>query len=379
MSLPKVRRAISNTVGRTIARRAVQEHPRLLDLVRVTGRLDSAQSELRWLREHARENNLDLIKLIDQRATGKPLQHILGTAFFGDLEILCEPDVLIPRWETALSVTHLVNRIASKPQKLPPKLNVLDLCTGTGCMSLLFRHVFRQQHGVDETALSITGIDLSQHAVDLAARNLRHQRTTTGISDLDTIDFVRANVLIDQAHYPTAENTFGAPDILSALEHQKGTDAGRDCSILMSNPPYIDPDWFENRLTSSVRDFEPKLALVPPPSAPFIRGQKRIVTADVFYPHLLSVADKVNAKVIMLEVEGTNQARRVAKMVEKRACSPAWTNVEIWKDQPTFAGNAGHALVKDPFVDRTHVRGNGKARTVFACRGVEEEWLNHEH
>jgi len=76
---------------------ATKEHPRLLDLLKVTGTLDSARNELRWLNEHARDHELELNKLIDQRATGKPLQYILGTEFFGDLELLCEPNVLIPR------------------------------------------------------------------------------------------------------------------------------------------------------------------------------------------------------------------------------------------------------------------------------------------
>jgi len=97
MSLPKVRKTLHKRVGHLNARRANQEHPRLLDLLQVTGELVSARNELRWLGEHAKSNTLDLDELIDERATGKPLQHILGTAFFGDLKILCEPNVLIPR------------------------------------------------------------------------------------------------------------------------------------------------------------------------------------------------------------------------------------------------------------------------------------------
>lgn len=38
-----------------------------------------------------------LKKLCVERARGKPLQYIMGTEYFGDLEIACEPGVLIPR------------------------------------------------------------------------------------------------------------------------------------------------------------------------------------------------------------------------------------------------------------------------------------------
>lgn len=72
--------------------------------------LRAARNELRWLREHvntiaaarpARGGTLAkdalLRDLVRQRASGKPLQYILGTEYFGELEIMCRPGVLIPR------------------------------------------------------------------------------------------------------------------------------------------------------------------------------------------------------------------------------------------------------------------------------------------
>lgn len=74
--------------------------------------LHAAQNELRWLRQHIKKNvearrgpkiqqnaNDVLAQLVKQRARGKPLQYILGTEFFGDLEIRCKPGVLIPRYD----------------------------------------------------------------------------------------------------------------------------------------------------------------------------------------------------------------------------------------------------------------------------------------
>lgn len=72
--------------------------------------LHTAQNELRWLREHvevvakARRAKGDTLaksallgQLVRERARGRPLQYLLGTEFFGDLEIKCRPGVLIPR------------------------------------------------------------------------------------------------------------------------------------------------------------------------------------------------------------------------------------------------------------------------------------------
>src|SRR4051794_40513496 len=71
--------------------------------------LTSARNELRWLQEHVRNlasqerlrpgaSRKLLDKLCRERARGKPLQYLLGSQPFGDLDILCEKGVLIPRF-----------------------------------------------------------------------------------------------------------------------------------------------------------------------------------------------------------------------------------------------------------------------------------------
>jgi hypothetical protein len=85
--------------------------------------LHTAQNELRWLREHvnkiakARRARGDILakgaflhQLVRERALGKPLQYILGTEHFGDLEIRCRPGALIPRWVASTLSRNLTNR-----------------------------------------------------------------------------------------------------------------------------------------------------------------------------------------------------------------------------------------------------------------------------
>ena len=94
---------------------ALLSHARRIDpflplLLRSCRDLPSVVNELRWIREHVetvalarKQNRLDrqwisfLRSLCMQRSRGKPLQYILGTQPFGDLEILCRAGVLIPR------------------------------------------------------------------------------------------------------------------------------------------------------------------------------------------------------------------------------------------------------------------------------------------
>ena len=87
-----------------LLQRAHAINPLLPRLLRACRDLDSAESELRWLREHAvrcrgvaRRWPEVLKQLCVERAKGKPLQYILGLEFFGELEIACRPGVLIPR------------------------------------------------------------------------------------------------------------------------------------------------------------------------------------------------------------------------------------------------------------------------------------------
>jgi methylase of polypeptide subunit release factors len=95
-------------IPRSLLRKASAVDPLLPLLLGPCRDLSTAKNELRWLREHvqrsaktrgAKEEGVLLKKLVQDRASGKPLQYILGTEYFGELEIACRPGVLIPRWE----------------------------------------------------------------------------------------------------------------------------------------------------------------------------------------------------------------------------------------------------------------------------------------
>jgi len=91
----------------TLLRLARRRNRLLPSLLPVCRDLPSSQNELRWLGEHAAEvaskKGLNdekrlLQQYVSRRARGEPLQYILGTEYFGDLEIECRPGVLIPRF-----------------------------------------------------------------------------------------------------------------------------------------------------------------------------------------------------------------------------------------------------------------------------------------
>jgi release factor glutamine methyltransferase len=77
-----------------------------------------------------------LEKIIEQHC---PLQYILGSVPFCDVDILVEPPVLIPRSETEEWTTNLIDKL----KKLPVQdFSILDLCTGSGCIAIALARAF---------------------------------------------------------------------------------------------------------------------------------------------------------------------------------------------------------------------------------------------
>ncbi|CAO2648351.1 Nn.00g076180.m01.CDS01 [Neocucurbitaria sp. VM-36] len=327
--------------------------------------LVTAQNELRWLREHvnkvaeARRVNGDTLavgallqQLVKERASGKPLQYILGTEYFGDLEIRCRPGVLIPRSDTAVSISHLVSLLRNA-QNLPPELRVLDLCTGTGCIPLLFQHeLYSARNDVD---LCVLGVDISKKALRLASHNLHKARNARQYADRARVGFMKADVLVD----PFAQQTAGRPSLKAALNHDEQPSFW---DVLVSNPPYISPSAYWKTTTRSVRGFEPKLALVPPHKA----SQSDVEQGDQFYPRLLTIARDVEAKIVLLEIADLEQALRVARCAQDL---DIFDGVEIWRDQP-------NAMTQDSTNDNEiQLVGQGNARSVICWRGAGASWL----
>jgi methylase of polypeptide subunit release factors len=99
-------------LGRSLLARAWKQDPLLLSLLPVCRDWESAQLELKWIREHVEKKtnkfgNQQLHRLCKKRGRGYPLQYILGSEYFGDLSIRCKPGVLIPRYDNLYNAIEL--------------------------------------------------------------------------------------------------------------------------------------------------------------------------------------------------------------------------------------------------------------------------------
>lgn len=161
------------------------------------------------------EKDNELHEIIIRLLDNEPLQHIIGFAWFKDLKIKVNSDVLIPRPETE----ELVNWIIEKNQSKTPK-NIVDVCTGSGCIALSLAQHYKNS--------SVIGTDISKSALKIATEN----KTT---NNLKNIDFIAHDILNETYNLCEPE-------------------------IVVSNPPYIMATE-KSKIHPNVLNYEPHLAL----------------------------------------------------------------------------------------------------------------------
>ena len=154
-------------------------------------------------------------KLTGYRAMGCPLEYITHYTEFMGLPFYVDPAVLIPRQDTECLVEEAV--------KLSEGKDVLDLCTGSGCIAVSISALGKPA--------SVTATDKSREALKVACINAALNKAGIRFLYGDLFDAV------------------GAPE----------TEDG--CfDMITCNPPYIRRDVIPD-LMREVRDFEPVMAL----------------------------------------------------------------------------------------------------------------------
>jgi methylase of polypeptide subunit release factors len=266
-------------------------------------------------------------------------------------------------------VSHLARLLLQSWKNSGPvePVNILDLCTGSGCIPLLLNHELFTQSSVTPKVGQIIGVDISSQALELAEENKAIQlhdqesRSRADSAELETLRnmrFVQADILADQ------ESSSSVISKLRDIDQPVP-----EYEILISNPPYISSAAFRITTAASVRRYEPKLALVPPHA----RKVHAIQDGDAFYPELYRIAHQVRSKVVLFEVADMEQARRVAAMANEH-----WHTVEIWRDDPGATDcRVEHVEIGGKLRQNVRVRGNGNGRSVVAYTAEGIHWRGH--
>lgn len=165
------------------------------------------------------EENADrYIDCIRRRAAHIPLQHITGEQEFMGYPFCVNEHVLIPRQDTEILVEEAI-------QVMRPKMKVLDMCTGSGCIVLSILKMCREKYYM--TDLQGIGADVSEEALKVARENGR------------------------QLGVPV---TWIQSDLFAKIPEEEKYD------VIVSNPPYIETAVIDT-LQEEVRLHDPYIAL----------------------------------------------------------------------------------------------------------------------
>ncbi|MDR0466888.1 MAG: peptide chain release factor N(5)-glutamine methyltransferase [Deltaproteobacteria bacterium] len=210
--------------------------------------------------------------LLKRRIQGEPTARILGEREFYGRMFLVSEATLVPRPETELLVEIALARLPAA------KLVFADLGAGTGCVGVSLC--------AERPQWLAAAADISAPALRVAADNAaRH-----GVKE--RILFVRGD--------------YCAPMFQPASP---------DC--IVSNPPYVSEAEYRT-LSREVRDFDPRLALVPGSS-----GLEHIQALAV------RAAEALRPGGLLLMEFGTEQGEAVEKLFGER---PDWMEVRIHRD-----------------------------------------------
>lgn len=173
-------------------------------------------------RDVPEEDRKVYLEYIEKRKSHVPLQYITGEQQFMGLVFKVNEHVLIPRQDTEILVEEVL-------RFLHDGMDILDMCTGSGCILLSLLHYSNGCFGV--------GADISQEALAVAEKN--------------------AGILGGgKENGANPPNEIPIKWIKSDLfENIEGT-----YDIIVSNPPYI-PAGIIPSLMEEVRDYEPLAAL----------------------------------------------------------------------------------------------------------------------
>lgn len=344
----------------SLIQQAIWIDPHLPKLLRECRDLPSAINELRWLKETILYNELGidastwslnnasvwhltssagrkLESFVGRRGQGEPLQYILGTQPFGELEILCRRNVLIPRWETEVYTSKVVDILRQTDGA--SAVRIADICSGSGCIALLLHALLKPCGAQEARRILIRGYDVSGHALRLAQANLRHNIRLKHLnqSAAENVRFEHTDIMALAQRSIDSIRCEIAKGLVS--EHESADT--RLFDVIVSNPPYISPKHYApgGSTSRSARKFEPKLALVPSGTLAF----PGVDQADQFYVALLRIAVATKARLLVMEVGDNEQAVRVKKLCQQlhlyAECGPSKAQhlVEVWKDDGNVA------------------------------------------
>lgn len=170
-----------------------------------------------------------LFEVLAQLRLKKPIQYILGSTHFMDMDFKVNENVLIPRPETEELVRWVLEDYRMDGNK---EISILDIGTGSGCIAIsLAKNMKRAK---------VYGLDISKKALEVAKDN--------AVKNQVEVEFLNADIL--------------------NMEYFK-----EKVDVIVSNPPYVRL-LEKEKMKPNVIENEPGSALFVPDNDPLVFYRK---------------------------------------------------------------------------------------------------------
>ena len=244
----------------------------------VNSHINEALNETEWRK---------LYDYLEELMLGKPVQYVLGHAWFSGMKFIVNKNVLIPRPETEELCEWILSEADHKKEK-----TILDIGTGSGCIAITLKKKWPQAN--------VSALDISEEALQIARQNAILNKTD--------VTFLKGDILLKQS-FELTQTKF---------------------DIIVSNPPYVRKSEMDG-MNTSVKNYEPHLAL-------FVEGEDPLI----FYSAIADFAKQHLNPGGKLYFE-INQ--ELGNEVKKRMQEKGFMNVELRKD---MSGNERMILGEQP-------------------------------
>jgi release factor glutamine methyltransferase len=243
----------------------------------VNSRINEEISEEEWKKLHG---------YLEDLMIGKPVQYVLGHAWFYGMKFIVNENVLIPRPETEELVEWITElKIKNVKQSEIPifhfgkRLKIIDIGTGSGCIAIALKKKWPDAN--------VSALDISDGALQIARQNAE--------SNQADVTFLKGDILLKQ-HLEITKTKF---------------------DLIVSNPPYVRKTEMDG-MNASVKNYEPHLAL-------FVEGEDPLI----FYKYIADFAKQhlvLNGK-LYFEIN-----QELGQEVKQLLIEKGFKDVELKKD-----------------------------------------------
>ncbi|WKX75405.1 peptide chain release factor N(5)-glutamine methyltransferase [Zobellia laminariae] len=166
-----------------------------------------------------KEEEQPLFEALSGLKLQRPVQYIIGSTSFMDLDFQVNENVLIPRPETEDLIRWIVDEVKTSGPDKKSGLRILDIGTGSGCIAISLAKLLPDA--------KVFALDVSEKALETAKRNAERNAVK--------VEFIHADIL----NFDGFASNF---------------------DVIVSNPPYV-RELEKKEMHKNVLEHEPDLAL----------------------------------------------------------------------------------------------------------------------